>query len=77
MMMQCRRCGAQTHKEEVGVGRLAANLEQLNEVVELTVHVAAHGHRALDGLHIALLDQDLPRLRRDTSQHSTKAANQS
>lgn len=51
-----------THEEVVGVGIRASNLEQLHQVVELTVDVTAHCHRALHGLHIALVLQDFPRL---------------
>lgn len=38
------------HEQVVGVGRLAADLEELHEVVELTVHIAANGYRAFDRL---------------------------
>ena len=50
------------HEEIVGVGRLAPDLEELHEVVELSVHVPAHGDGAHHPLHVALLGQDLLRL---------------
>ena len=40
------------HEQVVGVGRLAADLEELHKVVELTVHIAANGYRAFDRLNI-------------------------
>ena len=43
-----------THEEVVRVGRVSANAEQLHQVVELTVNVAAHSNRAANGLDIAL-----------------------
>ena len=36
------------HKKVICVRGLAPNAEQLHKVVELTVHVAAHSHRAFD-----------------------------
>lgn len=50
------------HEEVVGVRVGPANLEQLHQVVELTVDVTAYGDRALHGLHIALVLQDFSRL---------------
>lgn len=47
------------HKQVVLLGHIAANLEQLLQVVELTVDVAAHGHWRVHTLHVALLHQDL------------------
>lgn len=41
-----------SHEEVVGLGRLAANLEQLQQVVELAVDVTANGHRGRDCLHV-------------------------
>lgn len=62
------------HEQEVGVRRFAADAEQLHQVVELAVHVAAHGDRALDGLHIGLLDEGLACLpeRRGNVSEATK-----
>ena len=34
------------HEKVICVGGLAADAEKLHKVVELTVHVAAYGHRA-------------------------------
>ena len=48
-----------THEEIVCVRRLAPNPEQLHEVVELAVHIAADRHRTLDTLNIALHRQNL------------------
>jgi len=47
------------HEEIVGVWRLAADLEELHKVVELSMDVSAHRHGALDALHVTLLAQDL------------------
>ena len=41
-----------THEEVVGVGRLSTNLEQLTQVVELTVDVTAHRHGGAHFLHV-------------------------
>eukprot|EP01136_Pigoraptor_vietnamica_P039277 Opistho-1_new@9865 len=50
------------HEEIVCVGRLAANAEQLHQVVELAVDIAAHRHGASHGLHIRLLLENFARL---------------
>ena len=50
------------HEEVVGVRVGASDLEQLHQVVELAVDVAAYRHRALYRLDIALFLQHLPRL---------------
>ena len=47
------------HEEVVRVRRLAADLEQLHQVVKLTVDIATNRHRTLDLLHIGLLGQNL------------------
>ncbi len=43
------------HEQVVGVGRVAADAEQLHEVVELAVDVATHCDRRTHGLHVRLL----------------------
>ena len=50
------------HEEVVGVWIGAADFEELHQVVELAVDVAADGHRALDRLHVRLVLEDLARL---------------
>ena len=50
------------HKQVVGVRRVAPDAEKLDQVMELPVDVPADRDRALHRLHVALLDQDLPRL---------------
>jgi len=50
------------HEQVVGVGRLSADLEQLHEVVELAVDVAANCHRTLHFLNVRLLRQNLASL---------------
>ena len=48
-------------QEEVAhFGHISPVLEELEEVVELTMDVAADGDWRVDSLHVALLDQDLP-----------------
>ena len=39
------------HEEVIGVRGLSTNLEQLHQVVELPVHISAHGNRALHRLY--------------------------
>ena len=46
------------HEQVVGVGSPAAHSEQLDQVVELSMHVAAHRHGALHFLHIRLRFED-------------------
>ena len=46
------------HKEVIGVGSVAADAEELEEIVKLAVDVAADGDGALDGLHVPLLHED-------------------
>ena len=43
------------HKEVVSVRRLTTDLEQLHQVMELTVDVSADSDWALDWLYVALL----------------------
>lgn len=50
------------HEQIVGVRRIAANAEQLHQVVELAVDVTADRDRATDRLDIGLLHQDLASL---------------
>jgi hypothetical protein len=45
-----------SHQQVVCVWALATNPEELNKVLVLPVYIAAHCHRALDGLHIRFLD---------------------
>ena len=49
------------HEEVVGVRVGPADLEELHQVVELAVDVAAHGDGAFDGLHVGLVLQHLAR----------------
>ena len=46
------------HEEVVRVGGLASDLEQLAQVVELSVDIATDGHRGAHLLHVGLIDQD-------------------
>ena len=48
-----------THEKVVGVRAAATDAEELHEVVELAVDIAADGHRATHGLHVGLLNQNL------------------
>ena len=48
-----------TEKDVVCVRNLAARAEQLLQVVELAVDVAAYRHRRRDGLHVGLLQQKI------------------
>ncbi len=57
----CRR-RVLTHEEVVGIGAHAAVLEELEQVVELPVDVAADRHWRVDMLHVGLLHEDLARL---------------
>lgn len=41
-----------THEQVVCIGWLTANLEQLTQIVELTVNVTANGHRSADLLNV-------------------------
>lgn len=41
-----------SHEEVVGIRRLAANSEQLDQVIPLAMNIAADGHRAAHRLHI-------------------------
>jgi hypothetical protein len=47
------------HEEVVGVGHVPTNAEELKEVVELAVHIATDGDRAVDLPNIALAGQNL------------------
>lgn len=48
-----------SHEEVVGVWRLAPDLKQLHQVMELTVDISTHRHWTSHLLHIGLLCQDL------------------
>ena len=49
-------------EEVIGLRRIAANLEELHEVVELAVNVTADGNRHAHGLHTGLFSEDFFRL---------------
>jgi hypothetical protein len=51
-----------THKQIVRVGTPSSYPEQLHQVVELAVDVAAHRHRAFYFLYVRLFRQDFFRL---------------
>lgn len=51
-----------THEQVVRVRDVTADAEQLHEVVELAVDVAAYCNRRIDADDVALLDQQLARL---------------
>ena len=56
----CPRAGVRAHHEDVArLGALPARAEELEQVVELPMNVAADGHRAGDGVHRRLLEHDL------------------
>ena len=55
------------HEEVVGVRVRPADLEELHQVVELAVDVAADGDRALDRLHVRFVLQHLARLLAESS----------
>jgi hypothetical protein len=46
------------HKVVVGVRRVAADVEELDGVVELAVDVATHSDGATHGLYVPLLHED-------------------
>ena len=46
------------HEQVVGVGRLSANLEQLSEVVELSMDVSADGDWSTDLLDVRFVNKD-------------------
>ena len=48
-----------SHEQIICVRGIAANTEQLHEVVELSMDITAHSHRTLDLLYIRFLGQDL------------------
>ena len=50
------------HKEIVGIRRVAADAEQLHQVVKLAVDITANGNRAADRLHVGFFHQDLASL---------------
>ena len=60
-----------THEQVVRVGRLATDLEELEQVVELAVDVTADGHRGAHLLHVRLVDEDFFRL--DTCAEKTES----
>ncbi len=47
------------HEEVIGVRGVAADAEELREIVELAVNVTADGDRAADGLYIGFTEEDL------------------
>ena len=47
-----------THEEVVGVWELSSNHEELTQVVELAVDVAANGHGGDHALHVLLVHKD-------------------
>jgi len=49
-------------KQVVGVGTLAAHLEQFFQVIKLTVDIATDSHRTINALNIAFFHQDFHRL---------------
>lgn len=51
-----------THEEVVGLRGLAADAEQLDQIVELAVDVTAHSDRAAHALHVGFLHQHLASL---------------
>ena len=61
-----------THEEVVGVGRLATDLKEFAQVVELAVDVTADGDRRTHLLHVRLVDQDFFRLE-ETREKKSKA----
>ena len=46
-----------THEQVVCIGWLTANLEQLTQIVELTVNITANGHWCFHLLHVGLINQ--------------------
>lgn len=46
------------HKEIISIRSVAADAKQLDEIVELTMDIAADGYRAFHRLNIPLLHQD-------------------
>lgn len=48
-----------THEDVVCVGQLTSCAEELKEVIELTVDITTDGDRAVDRLHVRLLEQEL------------------
>lgn len=51
-----------THEEVVGLRRLAANLEELAQVMELAVDITADSHWRRHRLDVRLRDEDFLRL---------------
>ena len=51
------------HEEVVSVRGLSSDLEQLAQIVELTVDVTADGHGGAHLLHVRLIDQNFFRLK--------------
>jgi len=49
-----------THEEIIGIGCTPSNPKQLDEIVELTMNIAADGDGALHRLHVPLLHQNRP-----------------
>lgn len=48
------------HEEVAPLGALACGLEQLEQIPELAVDVAADGHGGVDALDVALFNKDFP-----------------
>ena len=51
-----------THEQVVGIRRLSTNLEQLTQVVELSVNITANSDGSGNLLHVRLVDQNFFRL---------------
>jgi hypothetical protein len=56
---------------------VSSDLEELDEVVQLSVHVSADGDWAAHGLHVALLHQHLLRLPTNAMHRTATAQNES
>ena len=41
-----------SHEQIVCVGRFAANAKELNQIMKLSMDIAAYGYRASDALHV-------------------------
>lgn len=48
-----------SQEQVVRVGRLPSNGEELNQIVQLPMHIATDSHRGLDKLSIGLIGEDL------------------
>ena len=47
-----------THEEVVRIRRLSANLEELKQIMELTVNITANSHGSANLLHVGLVYQN-------------------